>query len=102
MITDTYAENYGRSFDIDVGTVQFLHVVLMATAGTRRVKVKIHDDADHNLAGRIIDGVARHVVAPDSDGFVHGQWTDETRLRISGIGEFFIPLRVIEAIVIDD
>jgi len=101
MITDTYAENYRRTFDIDAGTVQFLHVVLQAAAGTRPVEVKIHDDADHNLAGRIIKGVARHVVGADDEFFV-GNWTPESRLRISGIGEFFLPLGVIEAINITD
>lgn len=99
---DTYAERYDRHehFEITAGMIQFLAVIFDACARTIPVRVKVFDEATENsLAGRIIEGVARHVVELDSHNFAP-KWRHDTRLRISGNAEFFIPLGDIEAIQI--
>lgn len=99
---DRYAEHHRKTFfDIDPGTIQFLAVVFDATVGTQNVSVAVARNSDHPLAGEVIKGVARHVVNPDNDAFP-SNWTPESRLRITSGGEFFVALKDIAAIFIEE
>jgi hypothetical protein len=95
MMTSTYAESTPDSqpFALYPREIGFLAAVLKAVSETARVGI-LQRGGDSS-----IEGVARHVVEPDSEGIAF-LWTHNSRLRITTNGgwEIFVPLRDIKAI----
>lgn len=88
------------TFTTSIDHIQFLAAIIDVAARGVPVKAKLFDDSDSPAAGTIVEGVARHIVAPDHHGFVT-VLTPDTRLRITGMFEHFVPLGHIEAITDD-
>lgn len=81
---------------MNITTIELYSKILEAVLKTAKVQVirKSYPDL-------VLEGVARHVVKPDSIAFA-SDWTPESRLRITATMEIFVPLGDIEEIYIKD
>jgi hypothetical protein len=83
------------SYSICPTVLPILATVLQACRNGDKVRVMFYADGDMDA----VEGIARHVVEPNSVGFAHA-WTQDCRLRVTGMLEHFITLGAIESITV--